>query len=539
MQVPRSVAGDLDFGAAVTAEARARNRYLPPAVADRALLETQATELEDRLRSRTRRGFEPQLHDSVLARKAGGGSRPLPFMALEDRLMFRALVGSLEPRLANLSFNDDYEEFVRAPLAVSNCKYVLKTDIAAFYQFIDHERLVDEVVAQTGDDLAITATIELLQGGTGRRFGLPQMQDASDVLAEVYVDPIRRDLLRAGYSAVRFADDFRVACSTYSETLAALELVERSAYTLGLVLNESKTTNPQRSTYEASIGDVDRAEDELASLMGPEGVTTDDFFAAALGPYAANEPADVADSDLFTDDGDVPEPAVDTAGDEPTADQIAVANKVLDLWDSDDATEHGWSNAVWSALIRRALQTLESAGETDALDSAVSLLVRQPHLTPQICGYVVSAGREDPERVRNMLDGLCRQDIVSVWQALWIAYAAGEVRGGTRTTGHIQWLRSQLSSAHPSVVAQSALSLARRRLLDVDLGRQAYDNVPMVHRPSVALALAAASYRVGEDFVPNDQLERWLAEWVADKPFAKRLPARRRRKTQKPGGTTS
>lgn len=104
-----------------------------------------------------------------------------------------------------------------------------KADIASYYQYIDHERLVDEVVAQTGDDLAVGLAVELLSETSGRRFGLPQLSQVSDILADVYIGPMSRHLARAGFRAWSFADDFRVACRTYDEALRALEAVDEGA----------------------------------------------------------------------------------------------------------------------------------------------------------------------------------------------------------------------------------------------------------------------------------------------------------------------
>jgi len=270
MRVPVAVLAAVDFRAIVIAELSARNRFLPPPLADRALLDN-VDGLADRLSTRMRRDFEPSQQDSVLARKASRGSRPLPFIALEDRLVYRALVSTLIERLPVVPGREDYDAFVKSPLDVEGGEFILKADLAACYQYVDHERLVDEVVAQTGDDLAVTAVVELLQAGTGRRFGLPQMNASSDILADLYVDPIRRNLLRSGHSVFRYADDFRVACANYSEALSSLEQIERSAFDLGLVLNEAKTGTPRRETYMHSLTEVERAEQQLFASLRDEG----------------------------------------------------------------------------------------------------------------------------------------------------------------------------------------------------------------------------------------------------------------------------
>lgn len=296
--------------------------------------------------------FEPERTDTVLARKIGGGSRPLPYMSLRDRLAYRALVGTVDPEME--SARGDHASFQVDPLHVEGCKYILKADVAAFYQYIDHEKLVDEVVAQTGDDLGIVAATQLLQANTGRLFGIPQMSQASDALAEIYVDPIRRDLVRAGYTVFRFADDFRVACTDYSSALAALELMERSAFSLGLVLNESKTSTPSIDTYSSSLREIERAEGELfrtmdrtnAEILGVDvadlSPSIEDFFNVDADVYTDLE-IDWGDEDLGVlgidpaDEADDEDPD-DANGDEPNDPdapsdrQVEAAKFLMTLW---------------------------------------------------------------------------------------------------------------------------------------------------------------------------------------------------------------
>lgn len=88
-------------------------------------------------------------------------------MGLEDRLAYRAVLSPLAGQLRNSRLEATYDEFQTAPLDEPGCDFVVKTDVAAYYQYIDHERLVDEVIAQTGDDLAVTAAVQLLQEATG------------------------------------------------------------------------------------------------------------------------------------------------------------------------------------------------------------------------------------------------------------------------------------------------------------------------------------------------------------------------------------
>ena len=223
-----------------------------------------------------RHDFDVQDEDVLLARKLGRGARPLSLLGLQERILYRGVVALVE-KAAQVSGNRSFEEFEafqREPLEVQGCRYVLKADIAAYYQYIDHERLVDEVVAQTGDDLAVYIAVDLLHRATGRAYGLPQLNTSSDVLAEIYIEPMRRALIRSGFITYRFADDFRVACRTYAEALSAWEAADSAARDLGLVLNESKTSTPRLERYSASLTALRDQEQQLFQDLDVEQLDT-------------------------------------------------------------------------------------------------------------------------------------------------------------------------------------------------------------------------------------------------------------------------
>ena len=93
----------------------------------------------------------------------------------------------------------------------------------------------------------------LLTAITGRRYGLPQQNHPSDVLAEAYIDVLERRLHRANARVWRYSDDFRIATDSWSDALATVDLLEREVRRIGLTLNDSKTVIRRWYTYEASL----------------------------------------------------------------------------------------------------------------------------------------------------------------------------------------------------------------------------------------------------------------------------------------------
>lgn len=220
---------------------------------------------------------------------------------------------------------------------------------------------------------------------------------------------------------------------------------------------------------------------------------------------------------------------------EPTADQVEVACRVVSLWDSGER-DRGWSGRVWSALLRKSLLAFEASRDERAADFAISLLVTEPHLTPQVCNYLVAVGQDNPDLVHSIFDQVCSRDIVSIWQSLWIAFSCGAVPGSSEHEDHLDWLRGQVTGPDPSVAAQAVLALARRRSLTLDVGAAAYERAPSAHRPTVSLALAAAHGRRGSQYAFDDQVEGWLADWARTQRWGRKPTAKRsgKRAAKKP-----
>ena len=70
-------------------------------------------------------------------------------------------------------------------------------------------------MAQTGDGQRVDTLTTLLTAITGRRYGLPQQNHPSDVLAEAYL--LERRLNRANARVRRYSDDFRIATDSWSD----------------------------------------------------------------------------------------------------------------------------------------------------------------------------------------------------------------------------------------------------------------------------------------------------------------------------------
>lgn len=502
MPLAAALFGRFDLRAAVTAELSGRNSLLPRRFDDDVL----ARDLDEVVKwaaPQVRRAAPPTQENVVLARKGWRGLRPLSVLSLTDRIAYRALVRLLAESLPDeVRSREANATFKAAPLQVVGARYVLQTDVASFFQYVDHEVLGDELLAQTGEEPAVEALLALLGGVAGRRVGIPQISTASDVLGDVYVDPVRRSLARSGLAVFRYADDFRVACPSLGAALAALEACDDAVRALGLTLNERKSWTFSRPSYQRSLdafrqreaelfeGDGDADGSDLSALDSQYG---DDPVAGAVDietvlGLTGTDPAPLEDGDALAED----------ASPEDEDDRLVVraAARALDLWVEEDEGHDAQSTqdaAITQSLLSRALPLLGRAGDSGPLDYVRAILTHEPALTPQVAEYLVSLAASDgasARSVRDALDDVVEQDVISPWQGMWLAHAAGALPRTRRPGRHIDWLESCVRDESPALAATAGMALGRRRRGDPTMLAGSLDRVGPAWRPLLLLGLA-------------------------------------------------
>lgn len=116
-----------------------------------------------KLKGLLQRGLVVETPETVLARKARGGSRPVAVLTLHERVVLRALAIQIREEIAaELIQETTYEDMVDGPIEAGS-QWVVHADVASFYSFVDHDVLTAEVVALSGDALAGEALADLLE----------------------------------------------------------------------------------------------------------------------------------------------------------------------------------------------------------------------------------------------------------------------------------------------------------------------------------------------------------------------------------------
>jgi hypothetical protein len=519
--IDRALLRRADLPTAVALELSSRNRLMPRRW-DYAAMALDPSAVETWLRPQLRRGPSGRNASVVFVDKEWRGSRPLHVMTLEDRVLYRALVELISQALpVRLRSRVPIEQFRNAPLDVPNTEYISKTDVTSYYEFVDHELLCAELIAQTGEELAVDTLTDLLASVLGRRVGLPQVHPASDVLGDTYIDRVRRRLLRRGHAVFTYSDDFRISSPSLGDARASLEACAMEVRALGLVLNERKTYTYGTENYRNSLTSYAEAEQRLFAgddpfddpfnglgFLDTDYGDAEDDAVAPLGLGASPLDGSVdEDEALAADDGEVSE-QVDQQ-------RLRAAERAWDLWRNEDESEEtqaGQGAAITQSLLSRALPMLGAAGDGRPLAFLSGLLRFEPGLTPQIAAYLDAYGqngRRARANLRSALDEAVTGNILSAWQGMWLAQAAGGVGRSPRSHSYEDWLARCTADGHDGLAATAAAALGRIGRGDPDLVAAAVDRVGPEWRRLAFWGLIGVDRARAED-TADDDLDRLL-----------------------------
>jgi hypothetical protein len=140
----------------------------------------------------------------------------------------------------------------------------VNTDLVAYFEHISHADLENQLRLAGVKNPAILLLFKLLQRWqTSNEHGIPQNFDPSSVLANFYLDPIDKEMTRAGFRYLRFVDDICVFARTKLEAKQAMKLLDNACRKRKLFLNTKKT----RLMVDKEIEEfLDSGQDELTAI---------------------------------------------------------------------------------------------------------------------------------------------------------------------------------------------------------------------------------------------------------------------------------
>jgi Reverse transcriptase (RNA-dependent DNA polymerase) len=501
----------LDLEGAVRDERKKPAWGLPSRAVERAT-RGREEEVANHLHGTLRRGVTPAGTEILVVPKPKG-LRPLSALSFVERTIYRLLAAPLKEELdlPERSY-ERYETFNRAPLEESKAAYVVRADVSAFYQYVDHDLLHEEIVNQTGHAGAADSIIEVLHGITQKRVGLPQLYDPSDWLSEILIDRVERNMIRDGFTIFRFNDDFRVACPGWPEANRAVLKLDEELRKLGFVLNDDKTFVLAKQTYEEWVEAPEHAWADIATELGLDIMEPDweaiSDYARVISPLVGEEVEEQVEADESDEGGDA----------ELRTLWIEAAEKALAIWlrgkrqrDRDRLRE-----SIDRRLLRQALKVLKETRGLEGLDHCKTILTTEEHVSHLVGRYLKAIVRKDPEAVLDRMSSWVTNVVyLSDWQRLWLLeplLLVDEIPPEL-----ISWVQETATSSSRVVRGRALALLVYKEIMDP---REAAMEIASLGDPSgrdltAAIARVAGYGPLTESLRKQDFLSRLIVDYAS------------------------